>query len=212
MIQSMPSKSKIARLLLFVTLLCTPGAFGATIASDYVGGGTTFNFADATGWFFTPSGSISVTALGYYDLGTPGLADLHDVGIFLANGTLVVSVTIPSGTAATFVPGTVGGTRFVSITPVLLTGGVQYYIDADNNVTDQYAFGTGAVTYAVGITWNGFGDSNSNSIFDTVSNDGGVPGNLGPNFQFDAAVPEPGSVVPMLFAIAALGLRRLRRK
>src|SRR5262249_9195010 len=161
-------------------------------------------FGNATGWFFTPTVNIVVTDLGYYDHGAPGLSSVHQVGIFLANGTPVVNTTIPSGAAASFVAGTVDGTRLVSIIPTLLTGVTQYYIEADNNGTDQFAFGTGAVTFASVITWNGFGDSNSNSIFGTVSNNGGLPGNLGPNFQFNG-VPEPGSLVLMLGGIAVVG-------
>jgi hypothetical protein len=192
---------------LALVLAFTFPAFGGTIAADYLGGGSNSNFVRATGWFFTPSFNISVTSLGYYDLGALGLTDQHDVGIFLANGTLVASSLIPSGTAATFVPGTVNGTRFVLITPTLLLGGTQYYIEADNNTTDQFAFGIGDVTFAAGITWNGFGDSNSNSIFGTVTNSGGLPGNLGPNFQF-AAVPEPSCLILTLGFIGVIGWQR----
>ena len=161
-------------------------AQAATIATDYVGGGTLTTFARATGYFFTPSVNLTVTELGYYDYGSDGFVDFHEVGIFLADGTLVVGNVLPSGTTAPFVAGTVDGTRFHSVTPVLLLANTQYYIIADNNSTDQFGFGNGAVIYAPEITWNGYGDSSTNSIFGSVTCfTTGASGDLGPNFIYD---------------------------
>jgi hypothetical protein len=186
------------------------GAFADSTAAFYNGGGTLYNFVGkATGYFFTPNVNITVTALGLYDYGTPGFADSHDIGIFLANGTLVTDTTLASG-----LPGfAADGSRFVTVAAVTLSAGTQYYIEGDNWSNDLYGFGKGAVTFAPEITWNGFGDSNSNSIFDTVTNLGGFPGNLGPNFQFASTVPEPGSIVLLGTGLATLvgAIRRRMR-
>ena len=185
-----------------VAALMPFSAQAVLIAGDYVGGGTLSVFGSATGYFFTPTVDLVVTDLGYYDHGDPGLADSHAVGIFLANGTAVVNTSVASGTGAPFVAGTVAGTRFQSVTPTPLSAGTQYYIVADNNATDQYAFGAGAVVYAPQITWDGYGDSSTNSIFGLVELLGGVPGNLGPNFMYND-VPEPSTFA---LVISGMGL------
>jgi fibronectin-binding autotransporter adhesin len=54
--------------------------------------------------FTTGAYAISVTALGYVDWSNgSGLNAAHDVGIWDASGTLIASVTVPAGTAGTFV-------------------------------------------------------------------------------------------------------------
>jgi hypothetical protein len=180
----------------------------AEVAADYLGGGTENNFPNATGYFFTPTVNVTVSELGYYDHDGAGLAESHDVGIFLASdASTVVTTTIPTG-VTNYVAGTVDGTDFEPVSPTVLTGGTEYYIEADNNDIDTFAFGTGAVVYAPEITWDGFGDSASNSIFDTVINNGGLPGNLGPNFIY--SVPEPASA--SLLSVAGLSLLARRRR
>ena len=182
------------------------------IAATYAGGGILNNFENATGYFFTPNQNLSVTQLGYFDVGLRRTSHSHNVGIFLASdAAAVATAVVASGT----VDPLISGSRFASITPVMLSAGTQYYIEADNNTIDQFVFGYGAVIYNPAITWNGFGDSDSNSIFGTVTNLGGAPGNLGPNFAFASAVPtpEPSTLVLGTFcAVAGLGYTRFRRR
>ena len=142
---------------------------GMITAATYNGGGTFSTFANATGFFFTPNVNISVDRLGYFDENQDGLASAHDVGIFLENGTPVTTTTILSGVGSPLI----GQNRFEPITPMTLTASTPYYIVANNNTIDQFVFGTTAVSFTPQITWNGFGDATSNSIFSTVSNRGG---------------------------------------
>jgi hypothetical protein len=198
-------------LMLGTALLLISSSWGASIAGDYVGGGSSNTFADATGYYFTPNVSIDVVDLGYYSPTGAGLNSLHDVGIFSTGGTELVSAVIPAGSAGTFVAGTVGGTWTEAVASTILSAGTQYYILADNNVNDSYVFGSGAVIYNSAIAWNGFAQAATNSITSVSVNDGGLPGNLGPNFLFTtSAVPEPGTAGLMLSAAALLlGGRRL---
>jgi hypothetical protein len=185
-----------------IAVILPVSVLAGTIGGDYVGGGTLQNFDRATGYFFTPTVNVVVTSLGYYDYSDLGLADRHEVGIFLADGTAVVNTFISAGTSSTFVAGTVAGTRFESVTPTQLIAGTQYYIIADNNTTDYYGYGTGSVVFAPQITWNGYGDSSTNSIYGSVANLGGVSGDLGPNLMYDEqGVPEPST-----FALAIVGM------
>jgi len=198
--------------LVIAALVVLAGTAGATsIAADYLGGGSTSNFGPATGYFFTPSEDLLVTALGIFDAGTLGFADSHEVGIFMTDGTPVVTAALASGLSGTFVPATVEGTRFVPVTPAVLSGGTQYYIVGDNFQTDAFHFGVGAVSFAPEITWDGFGDGSTNSIFSTVTNFGGQPGNLGPNFEFQVVIPEPGTAILMLTGFVGLVAWRRRR-
>jgi hypothetical protein len=173
-------------------------------ASFHKGGGTFFNFSRATGWAFTPTTDIVVSQLGIFDADQDGLAESHNVGLFLlADGTPLATTTISSGFGSPLV----GDSRFEPVDPVALTAGTDYYLLADNNDIDQYVFGDGAVGYAPEITWLGFGDSSSDSIFDTFTLLGGQPGNLGPNFQY---VPAPGGLLLLIVAGACRTSRRRR--
>jgi hypothetical protein len=182
---------------------------GLIEAASFAGGGFDGNFQNATGYFFTPTVNISVQQLGFFDVTQTGLADSHHVGIFLADGTPVVSTLIPAGTAAPLI----GDSRFEPIPPTELFAGTHYYIEADNFQTDSFMYGSGAVLYAPQITWDGFGDAKANDINSQVTNLGGLPGNLGPNFLFDPAVPEPTSLALLGLSLAGLaGWRHWRKR
>ena len=195
---------------LIVAVLANARPALALVASDYVGGGTLGNFGNVTGWYFSPNVNIFVTNLGLYDHDASGFASSHDVGIFLNGGATVVTASLGPGLSGTFVPGTVNGTRVVPVAPTMLLAGQTYYTVANNFSTDTYAYGTGAVTHAPQITWLGFGDGSSNSIFSPVTNFGGLPGNTGPNFLFEL-VPEPTSFIIACFAMIGLAGCRCSR-
>jgi hypothetical protein len=165
------------------------------------------NFGRATGYYFTPTVSMQVDQLGVLDdgVGIDGFVSPHDIGIFRAADAFpLVTMTIPSGT-----PGTsIDGSRFLPSTPVTLTGGVQYYIVANGFAIDEYFYGDG-VGYAPQVTWNGYTDAASDSIFSATTLHGGGFGNLGPNFRF-TVVPEPTTASLAAIACIATLLRRRR--
>jgi hypothetical protein len=121
---------------------------------------------------------------------------------------------IPLGTAGTFVAGTVGGTWTEAVASTILSAGTQYYILADNNTNDSFVYGSGAVVYNSAITWNSFGDAPGATITSGVPDmPGGQAGNLGPNFLFITATPEPSTAALMLSAaVFLIGGRRFLRK
>lgn len=206
--------SAVAATALIIGLAQGGGAEAGTIvAATYAGGGTFATRGAATGFFFTPSANILVDQLGVFDEGQDGLASAHDVGIFLTNGSAVVTTTIAAGTSSPLI----GQSRFVSVAPVQLTANTPYYILANNFQTDRFVSGTGAVVFDPRITWNGIADAPANNISaPIVTNSGGSPGNLGPNFRFDVAattpVPEPSTLALGGIGLAGLALGYARRR
>jgi hypothetical protein len=97
-----------------------------------------FSGGQTLGWSFTANVNTTVTALGVLDAHTPvasvgvapdafgtGLAMSHEVALW-DTGTLLSSVTIPAGTAATLL----NNYRYEPISPVRLDAGATYVVDA----------------------------------------------------------------------------------
>lgn len=91
--------------------------------------GGTFSGTSVTstrGWEFTTNANLQVNALGFYDQGSDGLGQEHEVGIFSNLGSLLVSGIVPAGTAGTLI----GDFRYVSIAPIILAAGQTFRIGA----------------------------------------------------------------------------------
>lgn len=189
----------------FFAVTCQ-AAFAQTTAGTYAGGGVETTFSLATGWRFTMSTDATVTSLGLLDLGNPGFASDHMVGLFAVSQPTVAlaTVSLSSGTSGY----ALDGSRWADLSStVTLTSGVEYYLLADNFSVDMYAYGTG-VSYAADVNWLGYTDGSSNSIFSNPTHYTGLPGDLGPNFRYEA-VPEPATLIALGLGASAL-LRRKR--
>ena len=170
------------------------------------------------GYSFTALDDLIATDLGIFDLdlGTnvvgDGLTESHIVGLWKADGTLLVSVVVPAGTAGTLV----GGFRYASIAPVLLEAGATFVVGANYLsalIGDAYALSAAAT-----FTWDSL-----ISVGSGVSFDGGFgfPNKAlgefhgGPNLIVEAApdatpVPEPATLA-LLGAGLASGAAARRR-
>ncbi|HAX43424.1 MAG TPA: DUF4082 domain-containing protein [Bryobacteraceae bacterium] len=197
-------------LKLVLAVVCSCGSMmGATLALNAtdITEATAFG-SYTTGWMFSSSNPLNVTALGYYDSGGDGLADTHDVGIFTSGGVLLVSTTVPSGTAGTLE----ASWRFADISPFLLPAGT--YVIAGTTVDTSADLITtfGNTTLAVGLTLvdNGLFAIGSDLTFPTELGNG----YYNANFLFDpvdGAIPEPSTWVMGASALVLLGLRRVRQ-
>ncbi|HLG84923.1 MAG TPA: autotransporter domain-containing protein [Bradyrhizobium sp.] len=140
------------------------------------------------GWSFTVGSTRAiVTNLGVYDPSAGGLASAVTVGLWSSTGTLLASVTVPAGTAATS-----GSYLYVSISPVVLSAGQTYVIGGyySGGSTDPILFFS-TQTIAPDITF-------MNSVQSTVSLSGSFTfptidasvseGVFGPNFLFSPPV------------------------
>ena len=90
----------------------------------------TSNFAVSNfnvGWSFTVNSPIVVTSLGYFDGGSLGLNESHNVGIYTSTGTLLTSATVAAGTAEPLVASTgtqpANGFRYQAISAYILAPG-----------------------------------------------------------------------------------------
>ncbi|MBM3728705.1 MAG: PEP-CTERM sorting domain-containing protein [Acidobacteria bacterium] len=158
-----------------------------------------------TGWIFTTSSAITVTALGYFDEGRDGLLSSHQVGIFDTAGNLLVSTTVPAGTAGYLN----ADWRMDSIAPFLLSAGTYVIGGANHGSSDPIVYIAGSATPAPGITLGALDVYNFGTglIFPTS------PGYtyLNPNFEFTTGVPEPATLSLAGAAIAAIAFIRRKR-
>ena len=100
----------------------TPAFAPVVRSSGYVG-----DAGYTEGYTFSLTTVMSVSALGFYDYQQNGLVQAHQVGLWSSTGTLLASVTVPSGTSAPLT----GASRYVSLaTPVLLAVGTTYTMGA----------------------------------------------------------------------------------
>jgi hypothetical protein len=168
------------------------------------------------GLFFTPTTTISVTALGYVD---PASSAGNAVGLYdVSTSTLLASATITSSsTASAFF-------LYEPITPVTLTAGDEYVVaglftpdtgDIGYNVGTSTAYNMGA---APDITFDGY-KYNDNSTLELPTTSYSPP-IVGPNFQYDVVpAPEPttmtviiaGALLLLPFKAGALRMLRQNR-
>jgi hypothetical protein len=162
------------------------------------------------GWTFQLTTGISVTSLGALTYNLP--SGSTDVGLWNSDGTLLASVLVTSGSML------VDQSRYVAITPLLLTAGQTYYLGeySSSGTIQSIAIDpndpTGSDGYATMgpyIQLEAAAYGNPAFGFPTVTE--GAPGSaiIAPNFQFQP-VPEP-SVLGLAGAGLA-GLLATRRK
>jgi hypothetical protein len=152
------------------------------------------------GWEFTVNSPITVTQLGVFDAGQDGLADSHPVGIFDLGANLLVSGTVTTADPLT------NQFRYINVAPTPLNAGQTYRIGgfyptgADTDRIQAHGFSTAP---EIQFT-DGYGVNTGVLAFPSTKDSGVNPGSFGPNFQFVAAVPEPGTLA--LTGLEMLGL------
>jgi hypothetical protein len=129
------------------------------------------------GWTFTISNTVLVQALGWFDGGSDGFLESHEVGIFASgSGILLASNIVTSGDNLT------NGFRYRPISPITLSAGD--YIIAGTTGNDPFETFCVNVTTASNVTFGQgrfIGPGVSDLTFPTAPSDRGLA-YFGPNF------------------------------
>jgi hypothetical protein len=169
------------------------------------------------GSIFTANTAVTVTDIGVFDSSQDGLVDSYPVGLWDSGGTLLASGVVSSGTGSPLT----NQFRYVGISPVTLTAGMQYAVGAlfltGNDPLVSTSF-TGPTNFStdprIGFVTNSY---KAGSSLSAPFTSGGGVGYFGPNFKImdsGTIVPEPGAIAfGVLAAGSVLGLvARKRRK
>jgi hypothetical protein len=107
--------------------ICAGTARAQTPITDFTGGVTDFATSARTvtyGFDFTVSGdSRTISALGFFDIGSDGLTEPHEVGLWDSAGNLLASTTIDNTATPVTSTSTIGRWLTKDITPITLPPG-----------------------------------------------------------------------------------------
>lgn len=167
------------------------------------------------GFTFTANSAFEVSSLGWFDATGTGFQSQHTVGIFDASGNLLSSTVLSAGAGDPLT----GSFRYQSIGPVTLDAGSEYTLaGTTGGPLDTWAVNNQMTGFAVNPAFT----IGSNAARFTYSSDFVYPTAhysdylvyAGPNLDGDPvtiATPEPGSLLLLPFAAAALiCFRKLR--
>ncbi|MCP5313274.1 MAG: PEP-CTERM sorting domain-containing protein [Chromatiaceae bacterium] len=163
------------------------------------------------GWVFDVNSAVNVTALGAFDDDLDGMAVSHDIGIFrVSDQTLVASTTLGAGTGG-FLD---GDFRYGTLSSdvLLSVGRYQILMTMPSGNADLQSITNTVVSTAAEIDYVTSAFDEGSSLHYVTSWGAFAEGMFGPNFQFDAAVPEPMTLALMGLGLAGIGYKQRRDK
>ena len=186
-------------------------ANAATVLQTANSGGAGNQIFSGVGLEFTVNSPITVSALGFYDVGLGVITGPLTADLMTAGGSILASQTFTNASGSLVN----GGYLFESISPVVLAAGNYYlmgYGPQDytwehnsffDNIPDTFDTGGGAVSFVQSV-WGGGSDP-------AGTPPSSFPGPSNPNFfssanmQFSAAVPEPTTWALVLIGFGGIG-------
>jgi hypothetical protein len=201
------SRRALAALCALVGVMLCVSASRAEVVFTGSGGGSQIGTGFTYGFRFTPVQDISVTHLGYIDVGQDGLSNPHPVGIWNLSGSLLSSASVTTANSTLDGPVMEGNARyrFTPIGPLSLDAGTTYVFGASSGAPSPdgwYAGGSNIsnAPHLATVSTIGYFNSGSFSYPDlTIGNTYNIGSFI--------AVPEPAG----LGLCAALGTMLMRR-
>lgn len=187
-------------------------ASASTIALQWSGSGSVGGSEQTRGWAFSTDRAIEVTALGWFDFADDGLVDAHQVGIWDADGHLLLSAVVGAGAddplqaGFRYSAGLSGGGVLAAGSYVV--AGLSTYNDETWRSVDP-----ATVTLGSGIAYLGDRTSETAAFEFAGVTQGLDVGYFGANFQYEIAeVPEPATVSLSLFGLGMMGMALRKRR
>ena len=202
---------------LLAATLMTRTANAQTLGIDFLGGNQASPVALQTlGWQFNLATTRDVTSLGIFDIGSNGLIDSHQVGIWTTSGTLLASATVTNASTVVASTSSSGRWMFTALGSVLTLGPGSYIIGADYlTASDPVMTSASSLFGDPDVTFlNGRFVATQTAAFDFPDDSFSTTGgHFGPNFQLaSATVPEPSSLALIALGGGVLALVRRRRQ
>lgn len=207
-------RRNLTGLLLVAAIHLSPHTAQAALLLDFTGGGAnTFGGAATVGWEFTLNSSMLVDGLGFWDNGSDGLVNSHDVGIWnTSNPTLLLTSTTVTNGSSTAVASTSSTGRWlfnnipsITLSPgTYVVGGTIIASDADSQQFNASA------SMLSGVTFVQARNVGSPSLLYPTPSPVFNDGIFGPNIR-GTLVPEPNTALMVLAATATfytLGRKR----
>jgi hypothetical protein len=202
----MGQRGFIGAIIAAVVCVCGAGTHAGEVIFSYSGGSFTNQGGLVAGNSFTAFGGQTLNSLGFVDVGSDGIVDSYQVGLWDTNTqTLLASTTVTPASPL------INGFRYAPIPATTIPNGSSFTIGALLHTTQQDSWVINA-TVIPGAGYGGAGTGrfvgSSNLVFPTT-NDGATYVVVNAS---DAIVPEPATLAGLLLLPAAAILRRRRSR